>query len=69
MLAESISSRGVIYSLLTLKDQYITQYARGAYIALVYQLEALFNLSFAAQVINPKKADVKDLNKHLSWQT
>jgi len=39
--------RGAIRTL-TLKDQYIAQCARGVYIALVCQPEALFNLSFAA---------------------
>ena len=67
-LADSTSSRGVTRGLLTLKDQYIAQRARGAYIALVCQLEALFNLSFAAQAINPKEVDVGELNKRLSWQ-
>jgi len=32
---------------LTLKDQYITQRAKGIYITLVCQPEALFNLFFA----------------------
>jgi hypothetical protein len=34
--------------LLTPKDQYITQQARGVYIILVSQPEASFDLSFAA---------------------
>jgi len=67
-LADSTSSRGVTRGLLTLKDQYIAQRARGAYIALVCQPKALFNLSFAAQAINPKEVDVRELNKRLSWQ-
>src|SRR5271156_2353543 len=37
-------------ALLTPKDQYIAQRARGAYIASVCQPEASFDLSFAAQV-------------------
>jgi hypothetical protein len=53
---------------LTPKDQYITQRARGAYIASVCQPEASFDLSFAAQVINPVEDDTKNLNKRLSWQ-
>ena len=44
----STSSRGVTHTSLTLKDQYIAQRARGAYIASVCQLEASFDLSFAA---------------------
>ncbi len=50
------------------KDQYIAQRAKGAYIASVYQLKTSFNLSFAAQVINSKETDIKELNKRLSWQ-
>ena len=68
ILVDSTSFRGVIYGLLMLKDQYIAQCARRAYIASVCQLKALFDLSFIAQVINPKEADVKELNKCLSWQ-
>jgi len=34
----------------------------------VCQPEALFNLSFATQVINPNKEDTKQLNKCLNWQ-
>ena len=40
---------------MTPKDQYIAQHARGAYIASVCQLEASFNLSFAAQIENANK--------------
>jgi hypothetical protein len=66
--ATSTSSRGITRGVLTPKDQYITQRARGAYIASVCQPEASFDLSFAAQVINPTKDDTKSLNKRLSWQ-
>jgi hypothetical protein len=66
--ASTISNRGVIHALLTPKDQYIAQHARGAYIASVCQPEASFDLSFAAQVINPAEDDAKYLNKRLSWQ-
>jgi hypothetical protein len=66
--AASTSSRGVTRASLTLKDQYIAQRARGAYIASVCQPEASFDLSFAAQVINPVEDDTKSLNKRLSWQ-
>jgi len=65
---DSTSSREVTHGLLTPKDQYIAQYARGAYIASVCQLEALFNLFFAAQASNPKEVDIRELNKRLSWQ-
>ena len=50
------------------KDQYIAQRARGAYIATVCQPEAAFDLSFAAQVVNPKENDAKALNRRLQWQ-
>jgi hypothetical protein len=32
------------------------------------QPESAFDLSFAAQVINPKEEDAKRLNKRLQWQ-
>src|SRR6266480_3773063 len=63
-----ISSQGKIRTSVTLKDQFITQRARGSYIASVYQPEAIFNLSFTAQVINPTEEDAKHLNKRLQWQ-
>jgi hypothetical protein len=62
------SSRGEIRKAATPKDQYIAQRARGTYIATVCQPEAAFDLSFAAQVINPKEEHVKHLNKRLQWQ-
>ncbi|KHJ33690.1 hypothetical protein EV44_g3111 [Erysiphe necator] len=52
----------------TPKDQYIAQRARGAYIASICQPEASFDLSFAAQVVNPKEDDAKALNKRIQWQ-
>jgi len=66
--AASTSNRGVTRALLTPKDQYIAQRARGAYIASVCQPEASFDLSFAAQVIDPVEDDTRSLNKRLSWQ-
>jgi hypothetical protein len=62
------SSRGQIRNAVTPKDQYVSQRARGAYIATVCQPEASFDLSFAAQVVNPKEDDAKKLNKRLRWQ-
>jgi len=64
----STSSRGITRELLMPKDQYIAQHARGAYIASVCQPEASFDLSFAAQVINPVEDDTKALSKRLNWQ-
>jgi hypothetical protein len=62
------SSRGEIRKAVAPKDQYIAQRARGAYIATVCQPEAAFDLSFAAQVINPNEEHAKQLNKRLQWQ-
>lgn len=66
-VAASTGTRGVT-RILTPKDQYIAQRARGAYIASVCQPEASCDLSFAAQVVNPKEDDAKALNKRLAWQ-
>ena len=62
------SSRGTIRKALTTKEQYAAQRARGAYIASMCQPEASFDLSFAAQVINPDKNNITALNKRLQWQ-
>ena len=34
----------------------------------IYQPKTFFNLSYAAQVINPNKKDAKLLNKRIQWQ-
>jgi hypothetical protein len=52
----------------TLKQQYVEQRARGAYIASICQPEACFDLSTAAQHQDPTKEDVKALNRRLQWQ-
>jgi hypothetical protein len=59
------SSREEIRKMITLKDQYIAQRARDAYIATISQLEASFDLSFAVQIINFKEKDAKRLNQRL----
>jgi hypothetical protein len=59
------SFREEIRKMITLKDQYIAQRARDAYIATVSQLEAVFDLSFAVQTINFKEKDAKRLNQRL----
>jgi hypothetical protein len=59
------SSRGTIRQDLSIKDQYIAQRARGAYITLVCQPEASYDLSIAAQAIEPSETDVKALNKRV----
>jgi hypothetical protein len=66
--ADLTSAKGAVRKAVTPKDQYVAQRARGAYIATVSQPEAAFDLSFAAQVINPKEEHAKQLNKRLQWQ-
>lgn len=65
--AANTSTRGVT-KVLSPKDQYIAQRARGAYIASMCQPEAAFDLSYAAQVVNPVEENTKALNKRLEWQ-
>jgi hypothetical protein len=59
------SFREEIRKMITLKDQYIAQRARDAYIATISQLEASFDSSFTAQIINFKEEDAKRLNQRL----
>jgi hypothetical protein len=47
---------------------YIQQRARGAYIAFICQPMANYDLSAAAQVINPGSEDFARLNKRIKWQ-
>ena len=51
-----------------LKQAYMEQPARGAYIATICQPEAAFDLSVAAQHQDPTEADVNALNKRIMWQ-
>ena len=46
----------------------MAQRARGAYIATVCQPEAVFDLSFVAQVIDLEPANIKLLNKRVQQQ-
>jgi hypothetical protein len=62
------SSRGTLRTSVNQRDQYVSQRAKGAYIASVCQPEASFDLSFAAQVIDPQEEDIKLLNKRIQWQ-
>jgi hypothetical protein len=57
------NSKRAIRQNLSTKDQYVAQRAKGAYIALVCQPEATYNLSIAAQATKLAKKDVKALNK------
>jgi hypothetical protein len=65
--AANTSTKGAA-RVLSPKEQYVAQRARGAYIASVCQPEASFDLSFAAQAVNPIPNDVDSLNKRLKWQ-
>jgi len=62
------SSRGETYKTVNTKDQYAAQRARGAYIATVCQPESAYDLSFAAQVVDPQEENIKQLNKRIQWQ-
>ena len=66
--ASTTSTQGITRHKLSTKEQYVAQRARGAYIASVCQPEAAYDLSAAAQAIDPTKNDVKALNKRLQWQ-
>jgi hypothetical protein len=59
------SSQGITHKELSTKEQYVTQRARGAYIALVCQPKATYDLLVAAQAIKITEKDVKLLNKRL----
>lgn len=72
---DNTSSRGMVRKGLSIKDQFVAQRARGAYIASVCQPEATFDYSVAAQMshsIFPKDITqderVKQLNKRIDWQ-
>lgn len=50
------------------RQQYLVQRARGAYIGVNSQPEALYDLAVAAQHQDPDEGEVKALNKRLAWQ-
>jgi archaeosine-15-forming tRNA-guanine transglycosylase len=60
-----IDSRGQIRKMMTSKDQYVAQRARDAYIVIMTQSEASFDLFLTVQVTNPKEEDAKRLNRRL----
>ncbi|ESZ92707.1 hypothetical protein SBOR_6919 [Sclerotinia borealis F-4128] len=62
--ADIHGTKGKVRRSATPRDQYVAHRARGAYIASVYQPEASFDLSVAAQIVHPKEKDTKALNKH-----
>ena len=50
------------------KQAFLEQRARGAYIGTICQPEAAFDLSVAAQHQSPGKEEIKALNRRLQWQ-
>jgi hypothetical protein len=66
--ADTTNSRGKVRKAASPYEQYVAQRALGAYIASMTQPEASFDLSFAAQTMDPQKEDIKILNKRLQWQ-
>ncbi len=50
------------------KQKYVKQRARGAYIASIYQLEATFDYSIAAQSKELSDDNIALLNKRIQWQ-
>ena len=63
--SSSTSAKDIVRSKLTSKEQYVAQRAKYAYVALICQFEASFDLSNVAQAINPINDDIKLLNKRL----
>ena len=63
-----INTRGVIKKLTTLKNQYIVQRIRRAYIVFLFQSKISFDFSFVVQTINFKKKNARILNRRLQWQ-
>ncbi len=61
--ADLIESRDQIRKSVTSKDQYVTQRTQDAYIAIMTQFEASFDLSITVQIINLKEKGVKRLNQ------
>jgi hypothetical protein len=59
------STRGVVRKQIPTKGQYVTQRARGAYVATICQLKAAFDLSSTVQVTESMNDDIRKLNKRL----
>jgi hypothetical protein len=66
--ADITSSRGKITKEASPAEQYVSQRAKGAYVATMCQPEAAFDLSYAAQSLDHSEEDIKALNKRLQWQ-
>ena len=67
-LIDFVNTKDTIKKLAISKNQYIVQRAREIYIALLFQSKILFDLSFAAQIINFKEKNAQALNRQLQWQ-
>ncbi len=63
-----ISSRDKIRLALILKEQYVTQRARDAYVASICQFETSFDSSLAVESIEISSKNIAILNKRLQWQ-
>lgn len=66
--ASTTTSRRVVRTNLSPKEQYIAQRARGAYLASICHPKASFDLSYAAQSTKFSPDDIVTLNKRLQWQ-
>ena len=66
--ALTISSRSVIRTGLTSKNQYVAHRTKDAYIASICQPKTSFDLSSAVQTTQPTIDDITALNKRLQWQ-
>jgi hypothetical protein len=68
--SNTTSVRGKVRVNLIFRKQYIAQRARGVYLAAICQLEATFDLFYAAQSIELtfSSDDITTLNKRLKWQ-
>ena len=64
-IADLTSFKGITRKKLSPKEQYLGQRAKSAYITSVYQPEAFFNFSQAAQIIEFLSDDIVLLNKRL----
>jgi hypothetical protein len=60
-----INARDKMRIKLIIREQYVTQRARDAYLTSICQFEASFDLSHAAQFIEMSSDDVNVLNKRL----
>ena len=60
------SNRGLVKKNLSIKDQYVAQRAKNAYLASICQSEISFDLSYVVQSIEYISDDINQLNKRLA---